>query len=275
MRSKKEQEGEVSQQPSGDAGSTVIQSVDRALAILELIAAAGGVETLNNISTISGLNISTCHHLIATLSRRKYVVRAEGRGAYALGPQIQMLARAFNSDADLLRRAEPWIDKINEVTGETVHLATLQGDDLVTLVKRDARHAVRVDSGMIGKSAASHATATGKAILAGLDEAEVERILRTKGMKAYTPKTITDPAILLAELRTVRQDGYAMDREEFQPHVVCIGAAIVGAGGLILGSISASTPIMRADKDHLELMRREVMDAAQALSQAQQETGNA
>ncbi len=275
VRLKKEQEGEPTPQASVDTGSTVIQSVDRALAILELIAAAGGVETLNNISSISGLNISTCHHLISTLSRRKYVVRAAGRGAYALGPQIQMLASAFNADADLLRRAEPWIEKINEVTGETVHLATLQGDDLVTLVKRDARHAVRVDSGMLGKSDASHATATGKAILAWLDEAEVNRILQAKGMKAYTPKTITNPIMLFEELRSIRKVGYSMDREEFQPHVVCVGAAIVGNDGVVLGSISASTPIMRADTDHLALMRLEVMNAARALSQEPQESGNA
>lgn len=275
MRSKKQGEGEAPLHLSGDTGSRTIQSVDRALAILELIAAAGGVETLNNISTISGLNISTCHHLIATLSRRKYVVRAKGRGAYALGPQIQMLASSFNAEADLLRRAEPWIEKVNEVTGETVHLATLQGDDLVTLVKRDARYAVRVDSGMLGKSDASHATATGKAILAWLEETEVERILKAKGMKAFTPQTIVQPKTLLKELRVVRRDGYSMDREEFQPHVVCIGAAIIGAGGLVLGSISASTPIMRANKEHLELMRQEVRKAAQALSQEQQEAGNA
>lgn len=249
-----------------EIGSTIVQSVDRALAIMEIIAAAGGVETLNNISAVSGLNVSTCHHLIATLSKRNYVVRAEGRGAYALGPQIQTLASAFRSEEDLLRRAQPWIDRVNEVTGETVHLATIQGDDLVTLVKRDARHAVRVDSGMIGKSAAAHATATGKALLAWMKTSDVERILAGKGMRAFTPKTITDAAVLFRELSDIRAEGFSMDREEFQPHVVCIGAAIIGPHGQAIGSISASTPIMRADDNHLGLMRQEVMGAAQALS---------
>ncbi|MEO9340775.1 IclR family transcriptional regulator [Mesorhizobium sp. SB112] len=266
MNTKPQLEGAVSRKSSDDTGSTIVQSVDRALAILEVIAAAGGVETLNNISTISGLNISTCHHLIATLSKRRYVVRAEGRGAYALGPQIQMLASAFNSDEDLLRRAEPWIDKINKMTGETVHLATIQGDDLVTLVKRDARHAVRVDSGMIGKSAAAHATATGKAMLAFLPRQDVRRLLETKGMKAFTPKTIVDAETLFTELDSIREAGFSMDREEFQPHVVCVGAAIIGAGGIVVGSLSASTPIMRADEEHLDLMRQEVVAAAKELS---------
>lgn len=264
---RKIQVGDVGDRSNFDSpGGKIVQSVDRALTIIELIAAAGGIETLSNISSISGLNISTCHHLIATLSKRNYIVRAEGRGAYALGPQIQFLASAFNAEEDLLRRAEPWIDRINEATGETVHLATMQRDDLVTLVKRDARHAVRVDSGMIGKSAAAHATATGKALLAWMEEAEVKRILDSKGMKAFTPKTVTDPKVLLAELETIRNDGFSMDREEFQPHVVCIGAAIIGPGGRAIGSISASTPIMRADEDHLALMRQEVMAAVRALS---------
>ncbi|MGV6875201.1 IclR family transcriptional regulator [Pseudochelatococcus sp. B33] len=266
MNTKAQVSGAGDRKHADASGGKIVQSVDRALTIVEIIAAAGGIETLNNISSISGLNISTCHHLIATLSRRNYIVRAEGRGAYALGPQIQFLASAFNAEKDLLRRAEPWIDRINEATGETVHLATMQGDDMVTLVKRDARHAVRVDSGMIGKSAAAHATATGKALLAWMEEAEVRRILDIRGMKAFTPKTVTDPQALFAELETVRSDGFSMDREEFQPHVVCIGAAIMGPGGRAIGSISASTPIMRADEDHLALMREEVMTAARALS---------
>lgn len=80
---------------------------------------------------MSGLNVSTCRHLIWTLSKRNYVIRAEGRGAYALGPQIHTLATAFRPEEDLLRRAQPWIDRVNEVTGETVHLAPIQGDELL------------------------------------------------------------------------------------------------------------------------------------------------
>jgi len=266
LNTKVDLERVATRQRSDDPGGTIVQSVDRALAILEIIAAAGGVETLNNISAKSGLNISTCHHLIGTLTRRNFTVRAEGRGTYALGPQIQMLASAYNSEQDLLRRAEPWIDRINETTGETVHLATMQGDDMVTLVKRDARHAVRVDSGMIGKSASAHATATGKALLAWMTEGDVRRILDAKGMKAFTPQTLTDSEALFAELETIRATGFSTDREEFQPHVVCIGAAILGPGGKAIGSISASTPIMRANEEHLSLMRHEVMAAAEALS---------
>ncbi|QFY60463.1 IclR family transcriptional regulator [Rhizobium grahamii] len=254
-----------SRSTSDDSAGTIVQSVDRALMILDIIAAAGGVETLNNISSTSGLNVSTCHHLINTLSKRNYVVRAEGRGAYALGPQVKVIASSFNSEDDLLRRAEPWIDRINEVTGETVHLAMMQGDDLVTLVKRDARHAVRVDSGMIGKSAAAHATATGKALLAWMSETEVNRVLAAKGMRSFTPKTIVDAQALFADLENVRKVGFSIDHEEFQPHVVCIGAAIV-SGGKAVASLSASTPIMRADEEHLGLIRDEVMAAAQALS---------
>lgn len=255
-----------SRSTSDDSAGTIVQSVDRALMILDIIATAGGIETLNNISSKLGLNVSTCHHLINTLSRRNYIVRAEGRGAYALGPQVKVIASSFNSDEDLLRRAERWIDRINEVTGETVHLATMQGDDLVTLVKRDARHAVRVDSGMIGKSAASHATATGKALLAWMSDDEVNRVLAAKGMRSFTPKTIVDPQALFADLARVRQIGFSIDHEEFQPHVVCIGAAVIGPGGKPVASLSASTPIMRADEEHLGLIRSEVMAAAQALS---------
>lgn len=243
-----------------------VQSVERALALLELLAEAGGEASLAELSQRSGLNVSTCHHLLATLVARNYVTRGSVRGSYAMGAQILALAGVCSRQVDLPRRAEPFIDQINQMTGETVHLAVLQGDDLVTLLKRDARHAVRVDAGTIGKSAACHATATGKSILAWLPEDETRRILQLKGMTAFTPATITQPEALLEELRLVRRNGFAEDHEEFQPHVVCVGAAIRDHGGAVVGAISASTPLMRASGEHLALMRQEVVSAARDLS---------
>ena len=105
------------------------------------------------------------------------------------------------------RRAEPHVERINVSTGETVHLAVLQGDNVVTLLKREARHAVRVDTGPVGQSDAAHATATGKAMLAWLPEDEIRRILALKGMTRFTANTITDLTALIEELRLVRRNG--------------------------------------------------------------------
>jgi IclR family transcriptional regulator, acetate operon repressor len=246
---------------SGDRHS--IQSVDRALFLLETIAEAGGEATLTELASRTGLNISTCHHLLATLIQRGFATKVPGR-LYALGARIIYLAHAC-LQVDLPRRAQPYLEAINQATGETVHLAALQGDSVVTLSVREARHAVRVDTGRIGKMEAPHATSVGKAIMAWLPEEEINRIL-VGGMKRYTDKTITDLPALLESLRLVRRNGYALDREEFLPGVICVGAAIRDQAGTVIGAISASTPTMRASDEHIALMRKEITTAARGLS---------
>ena len=241
-----------------------IQSVDRALYLLETIAEAGGETTLTDLSNRTGLNISTCHHLLATLIQRGFVAKIPGRRLYALGTRIVYLSHAC-LQVDLPRRAEPYLEKINAATGETVHLATPQGDTVVMLAVKEARHAVRVDTGRIGRIEAPHATSLGKAIFAWLPESDLDRFF-VNGMKRCTEHTITDAAAFHDAMCKVRREGYAFDREEHLPGVICIGAAIRDQAGTVVGAISASTPLMRATDEHLALMREEITSAAEALS---------
>jgi len=258
-------EPKVKAHPSRAGGDRhSIQSVDRALYLLESIAEAGGEATLTALATRTGLNISTCHHLLATLIKRGFATKVPGRRLYALGAHILYLGHAC-LQVDLPRRAEPYLENINRATGETVHLAALQGDAVIALAVREARHAVRVDTGKIGKLEAPHATAVGKAILAWLPEDEIRRIL-VGGMKRFTDQTITEFPALIESLRIVRRNGYAVDREEFLPGVICVGAAIRDQAGTVIGAIGASTPTMRASEEHITLMRDEITIATRALS---------
>lgn len=250
--------------PRTDGERHSIQSVDRALFLLETIAEAGGEATLTDLSVRTGLNISTCHHLLATLIQRGFAAKVPGRRLYALGARILYLGHAC-LQVDLPRRAQPYLEAINAATGETVHIAALQGDQVVTVARREARHAVRVDSGRIGKIDAPHATSLGKAIMAWLPEDEMQRMV-AHGMKRFTDKTITDFPALIEDLRHVRRNGYAIDREEFLPGVICVGAAIRDQAGTVIGAISASTPSMRASDEHIARMRDEIVAATRALS---------
>jgi IclR family acetate operon transcriptional repressor len=250
-----------------------IQSVDRALSLLESLAEAGGEASLTDLSRRTRLNVSTCHHLLSTLVNWGYVAKVPGRRSYALGARVLYLGHACLRQVDLPRRAQAHIDRINQLTGESVHLAVLQGDTIVTLVKREARHAVRVDSGALGRLEAPHATATGKAMIAWLPEDQIRRML-PDGLKRFTDNTIVDFAALIEELRLVRRNGFATDREEFQPGVFCVGAAIRDHAGAVVGSISASAPVMRATEEHVALMRREVIAAANAMSAELGEPGS-
>ena len=241
-----------------------IQSVDRALFLLESIAEAGGETTLTDLSQRTGLNISTCHHLLATLVQRGFAAKVPGKRLYALGARILHLGQACRQ-VDLPRRALPYLEAVNRATGETVHLAVVQGDSVVTLAVRETRHAVRVDTGRTGKIAAPHATSVGKAILAWLPDDEMSRIV-AGGLKRCTDNTITDFAALVDDLKRVRRDGYALDREEHLPGVICVGAAIRDQAGTVVCGISASTPTQRGTDEHIALMRDEITAAARALS---------
>jgi IclR family transcriptional regulator, acetate operon repressor len=243
-----------------------VQSVDRALALVDALAKSAGSLQLTELAQQTGLNVSTGHHLLATLVKWGYVVRTPGR-RYALGARGLHLAHAFLKQVDLPRRAQPYVDRINEETGETVRLAIIQSDAVITLLKREGRHAVRVDSGAVGSGEAPHATALGKAMLAWLPEHEIQRILETRGMARFTPSTITEVDALIEELRLVRRNGHALDREEYQPGVTCVGAAIRDHLGAVVGAISASAPTLRVNQDgHLARMRDSVMAAARTLS---------
>src|SRR5438067_313393 len=199
---------------AGTSGSErhSIQSVDRAITLLEAIAEAGGETTLTELSRHTRLNISTCHHLLSTLVHRGYVAKVPVRRSYALGARIHYLCSA-SLQVDLPTRAAPFIEQINERTGETVHLAVLQGDAMMKIAKRESRHPVRVDTGTLGKSDAPHATASGKAMLAWLPEDDMRRVL-SSGLARFTAKTITEWPALIEALRHVRRNGYAMDDEE-------------------------------------------------------------
>jgi IclR family acetate operon transcriptional repressor len=242
-----------------------VQSVDRALALIEVLARSANGLPLTELTQRASLNISTGHHLLATLIKWGYVARTSGR-RYALGARGLHLAQAFLKQVDLPRRAQPHAERIVEETGETVRLAVLQGDAVMTLLTRDGRHAVRVDAGAVGYAGPVHATALGKAMLAWVPEHEIRRILAARGMAAFTPGTVTDPDVFIQQLRLVRRNGHAIDREEFQPGVICVGAAIRNHLGAVVGAISASTPTLRAQEAHLARMRDCVMVAARALS---------
>jgi len=243
-----------------------IQALDRAFLILDVMADAGGEAKLTEIAATAGLNVSTCHHLISTLHNWGYVARGINSRSYVLGSRILHLSAACLKQVDLPRRAQGFVDRLNDQTREAVQLAIMQDTNLVHVLRREARHAVRVEAGFGGNSGAAHATATGKAILAWLPPTELDRIVADKGLAAFTPNTITDIEKLKEELRLTRRNGFSIDREEFQIGVICLGAAIRDHAGAVVGSISVSAPVFRAAPDYIDQIKVHVIAAADELS---------
>jgi IclR family transcriptional regulator, acetate operon repressor len=243
-----------------------IQALDRAFLILDVMADAGGEAKLTEIAASAGLNVSTCHHLISTLHNWGYVSRGINSRSYVLGSRILHLSAACLRQVDMPRRAQSFVDRLNDQTREAVQLAIMQDTTLVHVLRREARHAVRVEAGFGGNANAAHATATGKAILVWLPPTELDRIIADKGLTAFTPHTITDLDELKEHLRLVRRNGFSIDREEFRPGVICLGAAIRDHAGAVVGSISVSSPAFRSTPEYIEQVKVHVIAAADELS---------
>jgi IclR family acetate operon transcriptional repressor len=252
------------ERPAYDAAKVGGRAVKRALSLVNAIAEAGGEAALTDLSARTGLPVSTCHHLLKTLIDCGYAAQVPGKKLYVLGMRFIQLSHAC-VNSDLPRRAQPFLEAISEATGETVHLAALQGNAIVTVALREARHAIRVDAGGVGKLEAPHATSIGKAILAWLPENEIRRVLAS-GMARFTEYTITALPELLESLRQVRREGFALDEEEYIPGVICIGAPIRDQAGAVIGAISASMPKMRATEELVAMSRAEFLSATRALS---------
>lgn len=244
----------------------LIQSVERAMEIVEALSGEPAGLGLMELSQRLGLNASTCHHLLQTLAHRGWVEQRPGSRRYRLGVRILQLKHTLAEGLDLAEEGAPYLEQLNALTGEAVHMAVLQGTFLYTVAKLESRHPVRVDSGAVGKSKAAHCTATGKAILAYLPEARLVALVQEQGLPAYTPKTITTFEALVEELGRTRKRGYALDDEEFQPGVFCVGAPIRDDGGEVVASVSCSIPLMRVSPARVESLAEAVLGCAASIS---------
>jgi IclR family acetate operon transcriptional repressor len=185
---------------------------------------------------------------------------------YSLGNKIFELSDARERQLDLVSVAKPFMRSINRVTGEAIHLAVVEAGQLATLVKMEATHAVRVDATRVGKSNAAHAAANGKAVLAYLPKQELDNLIANVGLTRFTANTIRSREELERELAKIRSRGYAEDREEFQPGVLCFGAPIFDHEGRVVAALSCSVPIMRSSRQLSERLRRLVIAGGRKIS---------
>ncbi len=252
--------------PTQASPSRTIQSVDRALDVLEALAESGEELPLREVAARTDLNVSTCHHLLATLVKRGYAGRSRLGRLYFIGNKVLELSNRRFSQFNIVEMAMPELRRLNQEIDETVYLSEMQGYELVTLAKLDSSHPIQVRANPTRESTAAHATATGKAILAWLPEAEIAKMIAENGLRRYTDRTITNIEDLMEELRHVRRNGYASDNEEFQPGVVCVGSAVRDHHGAVIAAVSSSVPEMRATGELVEKMRAAVRSCARELS---------
>jgi IclR family acetate operon transcriptional repressor len=229
-----------------DSGSSepravgTVQSVDRALDVLEALAHAGAPTGVAEIAVLTGLPQGTVHRLLQSLQRRGYVRREPSR-KYSLGASAVQLAEA--AQRSLARSVRPYLAELVELSGETANLAVLEGEDVVYVAQVPSPHTLRMFA-EVGRHVPPHSTAVGKVLLAGMRRERAMGILRRVGLPARTPATITDTAEFTRELDRVAAQGWAADEEEQETGVRCV-AVPVGDHRGVVAALSLSGPADR------------------------------
>lgn len=240
-----------------------LQSVNRALRALELIAEAGelGVSELGRRLDV---HKATASRLVATLAERGMVERDPLTEKFRLGFGLIRLAGAAMASMDLVRSARPILEDLADRTRETVNLGVLSGDAVVYIDQVTGTRSI-VAVSWVGRRTPLHATSNGKMLLASLDDRERDRLLAGP-LDRTTPATITDPAKLRVQLGEFRSRGYATTMEELEEGLNAVAAPIRRADGEVVAALSVSGPAFRMRPVDLPRMGRLTMEAATAIS---------
>jgi len=244
-----------------------VQVLDRAMAIIDALAVAKEHENLSlmELATRLQLHKSTAHRLLMILERHRLVEREPKTGRYRLGLRLFELGAIAVSRFNIRDCARPHLERVLFETEETVHLCVLDAGEVLYIDKVEPSRSVRMAS-KIGRLSPAHCSAVGKAMLAHLPERELDDILKQRGLPRMTAKTIVTPADLKAELKIVREQGYAVDNEEAEEGVRCVGSPVLGPSGRPIGALSISAPSFRLPLERVPAVAESVCRAARAMS---------
>ncbi len=217
-----------------------VQSVTRALDLLEFLCEAGGQLGLSELAVQSGLPLPTIHRLVRTLVDRGYVRQLPDR-RYALGSRLIPLGEVAGSMLGTFARPE--LEALVDDLGESANLAVLDGDMVMYVAQVPSRHSMRMFT-EVGRRVYPHCTGVGKALLSGLPDEDARALLSRTGMPAATASTITDPDALLTELARVRAGGHAVDEGEQEIGVRCVAVPVGEGRGAVALSVSGPAPRM-------------------------------
>ncbi len=236
------------------AKSSSIQVIDRVARLLEAIAGHEEAVSLKVLAADSGLHVSTAFRILGSLAEHGFVEKSEA-GGYRLGNKLVDLGSQAHARADIRQQAREIMENLCHRVGETVNLTLRQGDEVIYVERVVAKRMMRVEQ-VIGSRAPLHLTAVGKAMLGEMSSREVREYVKRTGMPHYTVHSIRSLSGLQKSIRAAREQGYALDNEEAEMGVGCIGVIIRDGHGSIVAGLSVSCPIERRQDGWIELVKR-------------------
>jgi len=244
----------------------ILSSVKKALELLDHFTVERPELSLAEISREVDAHKSSVFRVLTTLKAAGFLEKDPLSGKYRLGLKILDLAGRVWGRHDIRQIAAPFMEELARQTEEVIHLAVLDGADIVYLEKKGQGQILTVATRVGGRNPA-YASSMGKILLADLSESELKGILGQGKLKKLTPNTIDEIPKLIKELASIRKQGFALDNEETFPGIRCVGAPIRDARGRVIAAVSATVPAQRMDDKRIRELRRLVTNTARMISE--------
>jgi DNA-binding IclR family transcriptional regulator len=246
--------------PEDSARHSGIQVIDRAAALLDAIARYPEPVSLKILAAETGLNVSTAHRILASLIQNQFVEK-DAASHYRLGRRLLQLGVRLHGNIDVRALARPVMEALRDRFGETINLTIREGDSVVYIEKATPNRMIHVQQ-LIGSRAPLHVTAVGKLMLGASGEDAIRAYAQRTNLPAYTRNTLTALPDLIDACRESLTRGYALDDEEAEIDVGCIGVLIRDGTGNVSAGLSVSAPIARRRLEWIEAL----IEAGRSLS---------
>ncbi|WP_067726833.1 IclR family transcriptional regulator [Oceanobacillus damuensis] len=250
--------------PKKKSEPQTLSSVKNALRILKSYSTFEPAKKVSELAESLGLAKSTVSRLMATLASEGFVIKDPKTNAYRLGISVLTLGGIVTNNLEIHKEAAPVLYKLVNDTGETAHLAIMDGLDTIYIHKEECQHPVRILT-HVGRRNPSYCTSSGKVLLAFSEEHIVEDVIQN-GLIPYTENTITDPKRLWEELSIIREQGYADSTEELTEGTKSVAAPIRDYTGKVVSAVNVVGPIQRMKEHKLPHIAKKVMEAGKDAS---------
>ena len=243
-----------------------IKSIDKALDLLEFLSLNEQETGITEISKKLHMGLSTVHRIITTLKSRGYVIQNQQTTKYRLGIKLFELGCAVQNTKRLVEITKHYLRQLSQNTNETANLAILEGKEVIYLDTIESPEILRTEI-MAGTRTPAHCTALGKVLLAFISSWEFENLYkRDEPLSSLTSKSISSLEELKKNLKKVKEQGYAVDREEYKIGINCIGVPIFGRNGEAIAAISITGPASRFNIDEMERVKDILMTISKEIS---------
>ena len=240
-------------------------TVGKALDVLDMVASHGQAVRFSELLEKSPFPKASLYRFLQTLTHQGMLAYDVSSQTYSLGMRLVRLAHTAWAQSSLAPLARPYVDELAQETGETVHLAQMDGGQVLYVDKRNATRPVEMFS-QAGKVGPAYCTGVGKAMLAFMPDEAIKGVIARQSFHRFTPNTLDSPDKLGTELRLIRSRGYAFDNEEHEPGIICCAVPILTRTGRVLGALSVTSTTSRTTLTALEGQSARIIDCASKIA---------